>query len=137
MSYSCDISFKVIKEGDIYPFFQSFKKEVNSKFKEIAEDNKCWMPSIRNEHLYREIPDNVKEVFDMYPDIGNAVASYVESQKASMLPDGSICPNNSCLVCLVLTSTCNTFSTLLATSKTLAIKITTLKSGREFLSLRK
>ena len=64
MSYSCDISFKVIKEGDIYPFFQSFKKEVNSKFKEIAEDNKCWMPSIRNEHLYREIPDNVKEELD-------------------------------------------------------------------------
>lgn len=34
-----------------------------------------------------QLPDNVKEVFDMYPDIGNAVASYVESQKASMLRD--------------------------------------------------
>ena len=32
-----------------------------------------------------QLPDDVKEVFEMYPDIGKAVTAYVESQKESMI----------------------------------------------------
>lgn len=34
-----------------------------------------------------QLPDEVKEVFEMYPDIGKAVSSYFESQKQSMIKD--------------------------------------------------
>lgn len=34
-----------------------------------------------------QLPDEVKEVFEMYPDIGKAVSSYFESQKQTMIKD--------------------------------------------------
>lgn len=64
MSYSCSISFKTIKEGEVYSFFQVFKKEVNAKFCEIANDNKTWLPSIRYDYRYRDLPEDVRDEID-------------------------------------------------------------------------
>ena len=44
MSYSCTISFKQIPACEVYPFLQSFKKEVTSHLKEIAEKKFSFSP---------------------------------------------------------------------------------------------
>ena len=64
MSYRATISFKTVNESDLYIFLQEFKTSVQSKFGEIAEDDFLYMPSIRYEHIYKSIPESVKDEID-------------------------------------------------------------------------
>ena len=61
MSYSCFISFKKMKEKDIIPFFRNYKKITTERLKDIAEENHCYPPYIRNS---LEIPKTLQEVPD-------------------------------------------------------------------------
>jgi hypothetical protein len=60
MSYYAAISFKMLKHGEIYPFFQAFKKKVSHSISEIAEYEFSYMPSVRYEHLYADAPPAAK-----------------------------------------------------------------------------
>lgn len=64
MSYHADISFKTLKSGEVYPFFQTLKKAVSHNIGEIAEDEFLYMPSVRYEHLYTDAANMVKHNAD-------------------------------------------------------------------------
>ena len=64
MSYGCTIYFKNIKADDVYLFFQKIKERANSKADEIAKCNFLWMPSIRNNHLYKDIEAHIVDDID-------------------------------------------------------------------------
>lgn len=48
MSYGCTISFKKINAEDVFDFLVRFKSEVKKNLKEIAKDQYCWIPFVRN-----------------------------------------------------------------------------------------
>ena len=64
MSYHATISFKVLKEDEIYPFFQRLKSKIAQNTKKIAEDEFLYMPSVRYAHLYEGVRAVVKEDAD-------------------------------------------------------------------------
>lgn len=66
MSYSAQICFKTLEEGELYSFLQQFKALVNSSFDAIAKDNFLWLPSIRYEHRNDELPDYTRFELDKY-----------------------------------------------------------------------
>lgn len=48
MSYGCEISFKHIKAEELFDFFVKFKQTVTKHLDEIAEENYCFCPFIKN-----------------------------------------------------------------------------------------
>jgi hypothetical protein len=64
MSYSAQINFKVIKEGELYAFFKKIKDTCKEKFDEIAEDNFIFMPSIKNDYMMKNDGEWAKEQLD-------------------------------------------------------------------------
>lgn len=64
MSYHATISFKVLKENEIYPFFQRLKKEIAQNIVKIATDEFLYMPSVRYAYLYEGARVVVKEDAD-------------------------------------------------------------------------
>ena len=64
MSYHADISFKVLKHEEIYPFFQTLKERASHSISEIAEDEFLYMPSVRYEHFYADVRPEVKTRVD-------------------------------------------------------------------------
>ena len=55
MSYSASISFKTIDEQGLYQFLQKLKETATERIDEIAEDEFIYMPSIRYDHLYKDV----------------------------------------------------------------------------------
>ena len=55
MSYKATISFKSLKQSEIYPFFQKLKKTAINNIKEIANDEYLYMPSNRYDYKYKRI----------------------------------------------------------------------------------
>lgn len=47
MSYSAQISFKIIKGDELYSFFQKLKEKITEKIPEIAKDNYIFSPFAR------------------------------------------------------------------------------------------
>lgn len=66
MSYSAEINFKTVKEGELYAFLKQIKDTCKEKFDEIAEDNFIFMPSvsISNRRLLEGTSCEVKERVD-------------------------------------------------------------------------
>lgn len=66
MSYSAQINFKVIKEGELYAFFKKIKDTCKEKFDEIADDNFIYMPSISisKKFTFKGASDRAKEEAD-------------------------------------------------------------------------
>ena len=64
MSYHATISFKVLKEDEVYPFFQRLKNEISQNLGKIATDEFLYMPSVRYAHLYEGVRAVVKEDAD-------------------------------------------------------------------------
>lgn len=70
MSYSAQIFFKTLEEGELYSFMQQFKALVSSSFDAIAKDNFVYLPSVRYEFRNNELPDYI--VFDIDRDWARA-----------------------------------------------------------------
>ncbi len=51
-------------------------RDVSEKYQELKQQNKQQVPVIEDKP--RELPNKVKEVFESYPDIGNAVQEYMQ-----------------------------------------------------------
>lgn len=66
MSYFAPISFKTIREGELYGFFKKIKDTLKEKFNEIAENNFIFMPSINtcNHRIFDGASDRAKEEAD-------------------------------------------------------------------------
>ena len=65
MSYHATISFKTIKEGELYSFFQQLKQHLANEIINIAEHEYLYMPTIRIRHKYNNIDEYVKEEADL------------------------------------------------------------------------
>lgn len=50
MSYRCYISFKQIPAEEVYDFLVVLKQAIKCKFKNIAEDNYLFCPTVRYFH---------------------------------------------------------------------------------------
>lgn len=61
--------------------YKSRLNQLSQEFQELKARTET------NKQEPAQLPDEVKEVFEMYPDIGKAVSSYFESQKQSMIKD--------------------------------------------------
>ena len=61
MSYSAEINFKTVKEGELLEFLKQIKAACKAKFDEIAEDDFIFMPSIKNSHLLKEDSEYAKD----------------------------------------------------------------------------
>lgn len=68
MSHACEISFKTITENELYDFFVQFKKSINERLNEIAEEIAFYCPSERFENsfsisgyksTYEKLPENI------------------------------------------------------------------------------
>lgn len=55
MSYSASISFKTIDAKGMYAFFQKLKETATERIDKIAEDEFLYMPSVRHDHLYKDV----------------------------------------------------------------------------------
>lgn len=64
MSYQCEIFFKDIPADKVYEFLQNLKTEILKRTDDICKENFLWMPSIRNPHLYKDIPDHIVRSID-------------------------------------------------------------------------
>lgn len=64
MSYSAEINFKTVKEGELYAFFKQIKDACKAKFDEIAKDNFTYMPSISKDYLLKNDSEYAKDQLD-------------------------------------------------------------------------
>ncbi|MBQ8567301.1 MAG: hypothetical protein IJ445_06955 [Clostridia bacterium] len=64
MSYSAQINFKIVKEGELYGFLKQIKDACKEKIDEIAEDEFIYMPSIKNDYMLKNDSDWAKEQLD-------------------------------------------------------------------------
>lgn len=64
MSYSAEICFKTVRAEDVYNFLIKYKKHLQKKLDSIAEDEFIFMPSIRWEHRYKGIDDEIVSSVD-------------------------------------------------------------------------
>jgi hypothetical protein len=66
MSYSADINFKTVKEGELYAFLKQIKDTCKENFDEIAKDNFIFMPSVSStkKRLLEGASDRAKEEVD-------------------------------------------------------------------------
>lgn len=55
MSYHAEISFKTIGITELYQFLQKIKDTASKHIDKIAEDEFLYMPSVRYDHLYKEV----------------------------------------------------------------------------------
>ena len=64
MSYSAQINFKTIKEGELYAFLKQIKDACKENFDEIAKGNFIFMPSVKSSHLLKNANEWTKEELD-------------------------------------------------------------------------
>ena len=64
MSYSAEINFKTVKEGELYGFLKQIKDACKAKFDEIAKDNFTYMPSISKDYLLKNDSEYAKDQLD-------------------------------------------------------------------------
>lgn len=64
MSYQCEIFFKDIPADKVYEFLQNLKTETLKRVNDVCKENFLWMPSIRDSHLYKDIPDHIVRSID-------------------------------------------------------------------------
>lgn len=64
MSYSAQINFKTVREGELYGFLRKIKDACKSKFDEIAGDDFIFMPSIKNDYMLKKDSEWAKEQLD-------------------------------------------------------------------------